>query len=89
MRCGHAVQAKHAQVDVQVKRAAEALRQRHRHRTRGGFIADGNTRTELQANRNLTTHTYDEALAQRVYEFVQREGLALFEQLARRADEWN
>ena len=43
----------------------------------------------MQANRNLTTHTYDEALAQRVYEFVQREGLALFEQLARRADEWN
>jgi nucleotidyltransferase substrate binding protein (TIGR01987 family) len=54
-----------------------------------GFISDGNTWIELQANRNLTTHTYDEALAQRVYEFVQREGLALFEQLARRADEWN
>ena len=54
-----------------------------------GFITDGNTWTELQANRNLTTHTYDEALAQRVYEFVHREGLALFEQLARRADEWN
>jgi nucleotidyltransferase substrate binding protein (TIGR01987 family) len=53
-----------------------------------GFISDGNAWTELQSNSNLTTHTYDEALAQRVYEFVQREGLALFEQLAKRADEW-
>lgn len=31
-----------------------------------GFITDGNTWTELQANRILTTHTYDEALAQRI-----------------------
>jgi nucleotidyltransferase substrate binding protein (TIGR01987 family) len=52
-----------------------------------GFISDGNAWTELQANRNLTTHTYDEALAQRLYEFVPRDGLALFEQLAKRADE--
>jgi nucleotidyltransferase substrate binding protein (TIGR01987 family) len=54
-----------------------------------GFISDGNAWTELQSNRNLTTHTHDEALAQRVYEFVQREGLALFEELAMRAGEWN
>jgi nucleotidyltransferase substrate binding protein (TIGR01987 family) len=54
-----------------------------------GFITDGNAWTELQNNRNLTSHTYDEALAQRVYEFVQQQGLALFEQLAKQASQWN
>lgn len=69
--------------------AASTPRQVLQAALQAGFISDGNTWTELQANRNLTTHTNDEALAQRVYEFVQRQGLVLFEQLAQQANEWN
>lgn len=46
-----------------------------------GLIADGNAWTELQEHRNLTSHTYNEAIAQSVYVFVRGKGLALFEAL--------
>ncbi len=53
-----------------------------------GFITDGNSWSELQRNRNLTSHTYDENLADEVYDYVGRLGLGLFEQLATQASTW-
>jgi nucleotidyltransferase substrate binding protein (TIGR01987 family) len=53
-----------------------------------GFITDGNGWSELQRNRNLTSHTYDENLAEAVYDYVVRFGLGLFEQLAAQAGTW-
>lgn len=49
-----------------------------------GFIHDGNLWTEAQRMRNLTTHTYDEALAKSVYDFIRQTALDLFRQLAAR-----
>lgn len=46
-----------------------------------GFIADGNRWSEIQRMRNLSSHTYDEALADQVHAFVSSEGLPLFRQL--------
>ena len=46
-----------------------------------GFITDGNAWSDLQKMRNLTSHTYDESLAEQVYDFVAQQGLALFQQL--------
>jgi nucleotidyltransferase substrate binding protein (TIGR01987 family) len=53
-----------------------------------GFIQDGNAWTELQNNRNLTSHTYDEKLAGVVYNFIKEKGLTLFQQLATQAATW-
>lgn len=53
-----------------------------------GFIQDGNLWSELQKQRNLTTHTYDESLAESVYQFIAAQGLALFQQLASVAKQW-
>lgn len=53
-----------------------------------GLIVDGNRWTDMQKMRNLTSHTYDEALADQVYGFVLAEGLGLFEQLADTAVSW-
>ncbi|GGD57785.1 HI0074 family nucleotidyltransferase substrate-binding subunit [Lacimicrobium alkaliphilum] len=53
-----------------------------------GFIQDGNLWSELQKQRNLTTHTYDESLAESVYQFIAEQGLALFQQLACVAKQW-
>ena len=48
-----------------------------------GMIDDGNGWTLLHEKRNLTTHTYDEALAREVYEFLKNSGVALFDALER------
>jgi nucleotidyltransferase substrate binding protein (TIGR01987 family) len=53
-----------------------------------GFIEDGNAWSELQKKRNLTSHTYDEELAEEVYAFVAGQGMRLFAQLAEKAAEW-
>lgn len=53
-----------------------------------GLITDGNAWTEMQKMRNLTSHTYDEALADQVYDFAVQHGLALFRQLAEKARSW-
>lgn len=53
-----------------------------------GLIEDGNAWTELHRMRNLTTHTYDESLAEAVYTFVCQNGLKLFQQLAHKAEAW-
>jgi nucleotidyltransferase substrate binding protein (TIGR01987 family) len=53
-----------------------------------GFIADGNAWSDLQKMRNLTSHTYNEDLADQVYSFVVEQGVALFHQLAQKAVLW-
>lgn len=53
-----------------------------------GLIHDGNAWTEVQKMRNLTSHTYDEALADEVYRFILADGLKQFQQLAEDAKRW-
>lgn len=52
------------------------------------FIVDGNAWTDLQKMRNLTSHTYNEDLAEEVYSFVIEQGVGLFQQLAQKAVLW-
>ena len=44
--------------------------------------------SELQKQRNLTTHTYDEATAEIVYQYITTQALAIFQQLAIKAKQW-
>ena len=53
-----------------------------------GLIEDGNTWSEAQRMRNLTSHTYDEELADQVYQFLLSPGQQLFNTLARQVREW-
>ncbi len=53
-----------------------------------GLIEDGNAWTELHRMRNLTTHTYDESLAEDVYSFVCQVGLPLLQRLSSQAERW-
>ncbi|QWV94996.1 nucleotidyltransferase substrate binding protein [Geomonas oryzisoli] len=53
-----------------------------------GFIEDGNAWSDLQKMRNLTSHTYNEELAEEVYSFVVTQGMVLFRQLAQKAVSW-
>jgi nucleotidyltransferase substrate binding protein (TIGR01987 family) len=53
-----------------------------------GFIEDGNAWSDLQKKRNLTSHTYNESLADDVYSFVVDHGVSLFQQLAGKAETW-
>ncbi|WP_162605102.1 nucleotidyltransferase substrate binding protein [Geomonas oryzae] len=53
-----------------------------------GFIEDGNAWSDLQKMRNLTSHTYNEELAEEVYSFVVGQGISLFQQLAQKAVSW-
>lgn len=52
------------------------------------FIDDGNAWSDLQKKRNLTSHTYNESLADDVYSFVVEQGVSLFKQLAEKAETW-
>lgn len=53
-----------------------------------GLIHDGNGWSEAQKKRNLTSHTYDEKLADEVYAYITQDGLRLFQQLAKEAASW-
>jgi nucleotidyltransferase substrate binding protein (TIGR01987 family) len=53
-----------------------------------GLIHDGNAWSEAQKNRNLTSHTYDEKLAEDVYRYILKEGYPLFHKLAGEAAKW-
>lgn len=54
-----------------------------------GLIADENAWSEAQKKRNLTSHTYDENLADEVYNYVLKQGLPLFRELAARVASWS
>ena len=49
-----------------------------------GWIEDGNGWTQLQKMRNLTSHTYDEATAREVADFVRNKGIVLLKALDER-----
>ena len=53
-----------------------------------GLIQDGNAWTEAQLHRNMTSHTYDEALAITVYGSLRGQGIVLLRNLATAASEW-
>ena len=59
-----------------------------REATTAQWITDGNLWTEMQRMRNETSHTYDQALARKVYRFVCDQGLALFLDLKETSDQW-
>jgi len=52
------------------------------------LLHDGNAWSQAQRMRNLTSHTYDESLAEEVYRFVCRTGLPLFQELAQQVRQW-
>ena len=43
-----------------------------------GLIQDANAWSELHLKRNLTTHTYDEHLAETIYDYLKNTGVYLF-----------
>lgn len=53
-----------------------------------GLIQDGNIWSEAQRMRKLSSHTYDEKLADQVYEFIKIRGDLLFQELASCVLEW-
>lgn len=53
-----------------------------------GLIEDGNAWSDLQKMRNLTSHTYNEQLADDVYAYIAGQALTLFQQLAEKANTW-
>lgn len=53
-----------------------------------GLIDDGNAWSDLQKMRNLTSHTYNEQLADDVYAYVTEHAVTLFRQLAEKATSW-
>ena len=53
-----------------------------------GLIEDGNAWSDLQKMRNLTSHTYNEDLADDVYTYIIEQGVQLFKQLAQKAMLW-
>jgi len=54
-----------------------------------GYIDDGNVWSEIQRMRNLTSHTYDAAMAAEVYPFVCATVMPLFTQLCQTAHTWH
>ena len=69
----------------------EALNPREviRHSLQTGLIQDGNAWTEAQHQRNMTSHTYDEALSVEVDAFIRSQGVALLRNLANAASAWS
>jgi nucleotidyltransferase substrate binding protein (TIGR01987 family) len=67
---------------------ARTPRQALQEALQAAFIEDGNAWSELQKYRNLTSHTYDESLAQNVYNYIVQHGLGLFKALAIHAVRW-
>jgi len=68
--------------------ASERNAGRHGPDSAAGLIEDGNAWSDLQKMRNLTSHTYNEDLAENVYTFVVEQGVLLFQQLAQKARLW-
>jgi nucleotidyltransferase substrate binding protein (TIGR01987 family) len=53
------------------------------------LISDGNAWTDMQKMRNLTSHTYDETLAETVYQYIVEHGLITLESLAKQCTQWH
>jgi hypothetical protein len=48
------------------------------------LVDDGNGWSELQKNRNLSSHTYNEKQAAKIADFIRTTGILLLEALERR-----
>lgn len=68
--------------------SALSPRQALRDALQAALIGDGNVWSEIQRYRNLTSHTYDERLANEVYAFIADTALVRFQTLAREAEAW-
>ncbi|MEA1051051.1 HI0074 family nucleotidyltransferase substrate-binding subunit [Lamprobacter modestohalophilus] len=68
--------------------SALSPRQALREALQAALIGDGNVWSEIQRYRNLTSHTYDERLANEVYAFIADTALVRFQTLAREAEAW-
>ena len=53
-----------------------------------GLIDNGNLWSDMQKMCNLTSHTYQENLAEEVYDFIISQGLELFRELAEKCKAW-
>jgi len=63
-----------AQQGLQARTPAQVLTEA----LQAGLIVDGNGWSRMQENRNNTSHTYDQAMAEKVDAFLRTEGLNLF-----------
>ena len=71
------LQAYLATLDITVLSPKETLKIAYQQ----GLLGDANAWSELHMKRNLTSHTYDEKLAETVYNYLKQTGLPLFIQL--------
>lgn len=67
-----------ATLDLVVRSPKETLKVAYQQQ----LIEDADSWGELHLKRNLTTHTYDETLAEDVYQFIKNKGLKLFQELS-------
>ncbi len=63
-----------ATIDLTVLSPKETLKVAYQQ----GLLTDAAAWSELHVKRNLTSHTYDEALANTIYLYLKNEGLSLF-----------
>ena len=68
------LQAYLANMDITVLSPKETLKIAYQQ----GLLNDANAWTELHMKRNLTSHTYDEKLAESIYSYLKKSGLQLF-----------
>ena len=71
------LQAYLASIDITVLSPKETLKIAYQQ----GLLNDANAWSELHMKRNLTSHTYDEKLADTVYDYLKTKGLPLFIEL--------
>lgn len=71
------LQAYLASIDLIVLSPKETLKVAYEQ----GLLNDANAWSELHRQRNLTNHTYDQTLANSVYEYLKTKGLPLFVEL--------
>ena len=71
--------------DLQVLSPKETLKVAYQQ----GLIADASVWSELHLKRNLTSHTYDEQLAEAIYDYLKVSGVFLFVALEEKLREFS
>ncbi|MBI4665703.1 MAG: nucleotidyltransferase substrate binding protein [Nitrospinae bacterium] len=69
-------------LDIDARNPRDTLREA----LKQGLIDDGNGWSGLHETRNLTSHTYDEEMARRVYSFIKDHATGLFETLVKKLE---
>ena len=77
------LQAYLAAIDITVLSPKETLKIAYQQ----GLLKDASAWSELHMKRNLTSHTYDEKLADTVYSYLKQTGLKLFLELKKTLNE--